>query len=438
MGLNTAYQIARRDPNARIKIFEKAPDVGYGSTGASSAILRSFYTYPKMIDFATSGMNIYKNWEEYLQIPQSSAEYETCSKFTKTGLLVYEPLTYKECHEMQMKFNASNVRTTILNTSDLHVRYPQINHDIGVFDNEGRVEFISNPLPLKYEPNNDEECHMIVEEDAGYCEPMQAMLDLKNVLRSNINRFSERIEFYFNTEVLSVNHSSGRVKGVTLNNSESVDCEYIINCNGPWYHKIVDELDGLDIKLTINPVLIQCIYKECPELFTDEFLAFKENRVPVPFISDSLGGIYIRPQMNSKQLLVSTIVEEEERDIVSNEDLDNIPTTVYPELRDKYLHSLYHRLSPILQPTSSKVQSICGMYTICDEDVHYVIGETKLKGFIVCTGFSGHGFKSAPAVGSLIAQYLSNVKLDGDTDIGDEFFSPYRTPHPMDSKNVLA
>ena len=38
MGLNTAYQIARRSPSAKIKIFEKSAGPGFGSSGALSAI----------------------------------------------------------------------------------------------------------------------------------------------------------------------------------------------------------------------------------------------------------------------------------------------------------------------------------------------------------------------------------------------------------------
>ena len=45
MGLNTAYQILRRAPQTKIKVIERSPGPGYGSSGASSAILRSFYTF---------------------------------------------------------------------------------------------------------------------------------------------------------------------------------------------------------------------------------------------------------------------------------------------------------------------------------------------------------------------------------------------------------
>ena len=41
MGLNIAYQLKRRDSNLKIVVLEKAPGIGYGSSGYSTGFLRS-------------------------------------------------------------------------------------------------------------------------------------------------------------------------------------------------------------------------------------------------------------------------------------------------------------------------------------------------------------------------------------------------------------
>ena len=41
-----------------------------------------------------------------------------------------------------------------------------------------------------------------------------------------------------------------------------------------------------------------------------------------------------------------------------------------------------------------------------------MIGETKVGGLWACNGFSGHGFKLAPAVGSLVAQQITGQRTD--------------------------
>jgi glycine/D-amino acid oxidase-like deaminating enzyme len=56
----------------------------------------------------------------------------------------------------------------------------------------------------------------------------------------------------------------------------------------------------------------------------------------------------------------------------------------------------------------------------------------------VANGFSGHGFKLAPAVGSMIAQGYTGESTDFDTDVPMEFFSVDRRPIEMSVKNVLA
>ena len=44
--------------------------------------------------------------------------------------------------------------------------------------------------------------------------------------------------------------------------------------------------------------------------------------------------------------------------------------------------------------------------------MHPVIGESNVPGLWACNGFSGHGFKLAPAVGSLVAQQITGLKTD--------------------------
>eukprot|EP01084_Bolivina_argentea_P019873 36953_1 len=424
MGLNTAYQITRRSPSTKIKIFEKSPGPGYGSSGASSAICRTFYTFENQIKFSQDGMNLYQNWNDYLQYKNASAI------FTKTGMLLMSPMTKQEVTEQQSKYNNLGVSTSIIDKYIMQSRFPQINPDIGLFDNNGEKEWIPKEM--------DENTFFFYEEDSGYFEPVQALTDLKNVLNEN---YSSNVSFYFNTNVNKIIHSNGNVNGIQIENKEigndTIYCNTIINSCGPWYNKIIKELN-LDIKLTLTPVRIQVIYKDTPELYSENVLNSygKEHNVPIPIIHDGMSDVYMRPQKQSKQILCSTAKEEEERDTI---DPDNVlPSGADPEFRNKFLNSIYHRLEPILKPTSSKVHSLNGIYTVCEDDVHYIIGATKLNGFIVCNGFSGHGFKCAPAVGSMIAQYVTNIKIEGDTNVPIEFYSPYREPYTLGVKNVMA
>lgn len=428
MGLNTAYQIARRSPSTKIKIFEQAPGPGYGSSGASSAICRTNYTFKEQIQFTVDGMNLYKNWNDYLKSNDASGTY------TKTGLLLMTPFTKEQVNQQQTKYSNLNISTCIVDKYMMQTRFPQINPDIGIFDNNGQIDFESKEMT--------DDTYFFHEEDSGYFEPVQALTDLRNVLKT---QYSNNVSFHFNTKVNKIIESGGKVKGLNVSNNENsndeISCSFIVNSCGPWYNKVIKDLD-LDIKLTLSPVRIQVIYKDTPELYTKDVLNNlcgpdgKINGVPIPIITDLLSGVYMRSQRQSKQIICSTTKEEEERDVIDPD--ISLPDGADPEYREKFLHSLYHRLEPILKPTSAKCQSLNGIYTVCEDDVHYLIGPTKLDGFILCNGFSGHGFKTSPAVGSMIAQYITNIKIEGDTNVPIEFYSPYRQPKEMLVKNVLA
>ena len=67
-----------------------------------------------------------------------------------------------------------------------------------------------------------------------------------------------------------------------------------------------------------------------------------------------------------------------------------------------------------------------------------MVGATTIPGFIVANGFSGHGFKLAPAVGSLIAQLLTNDSISYDTRVPASFLGVDREPLRLASKSVLA
>ena len=79
------------------------------------------------------------------------------------------------------------------------------------------------------------------------------------------------------------------------------------------------------------------------------------------------------------------------------------------------------------------------MYTMNFDDVHPIVGPTDLGGFIVANGFSGHGFKESPAIGSMIATYLTGADPDEwDTTAPMDFLSIDRRPIELEEKAVLA
>ena len=109
-----------------------------------------------------------------------------------------------------------------------------------------------------------------------------------------------------------------------------------------------------------------------------------------------------------------------------------------------YLGCLLHRLPSL--PARGRVAGFSHMYTVNHDDVHPVVGPSALPGLHLCNGFSGHGFKLAPAVGSLVARQLDGAArapagcaTDGwDTTAPAGFLSAARAPLCLGVKSHFA
>jgi len=154
--------------------------------------------------------------------------------------------------------------------------------------------------------------------------------------------------------------------------------------------------------------------------------------MPLPVCLDQ-GGVYFRTQNNNQQLVVGSTLESDELEIVDNP--DELKILVDDEFKVRILHELHHRLPQL--PYRGSVQGYCGLYTVNSVDVHPLVGETNVIGLYVANGFSGHGFKLAPAIGGLLARQITGQPAEFDTGVADAFLSPYRKPI-TGSKSVLA
>ncbi|SVC15401.1 uncharacterized protein METZ01_LOCUS268255, partial [marine metagenome] len=67
-----------------------------------------------------------------------------------------------------------------------------------------------------------------------------------------------------------------------------------------------------------------------------------------------------------------------------------------------------------------------------------VVGETDIQGFYLANGFSGHGFKIAPAIGALLARDITGATSDFAAEVQNDLLAFDRQPLAVDEKSVLA
>jgi glycine/D-amino acid oxidase-like deaminating enzyme len=84
------------------------------------------------------------------------------------------------------------------------------------------------------------------------------------------------------------------------------------------------------------------------------------------------------------------------------------------------------------------VTGIAGLYTINRTDVHPVVGPSGVDGYWLANGLSGHGFKLAPMIGSMVAQALTGERAPFDTDVPMSLLAVDREPIEVAAKSVLA
>lgn len=399
IGLSIAFQIARRT-NQRIVVLDKASNVGEGSTGASCAILRQRYSHPESIMLARDGLRVYRAWASFTGIDEPRAA------FHHTGVLWMMGETPDQVASAEALMSGLGIDMATLSAADVVDRFPALSPCNDHFD-------------LTFE--TEHECSVggpfLFETEGGYFDPVSACQDLAEAARLR------GVDIRFNTKVTGVRTSGGRVEGVDLADGSSIDAPVVVNGAGPWGPQLA-QMAGLDWKWDIHPIRAQVIYREWNE----------EVPGPLPVVADSSAGIYFRPETGGQQILIGSIREEDEQEVVADPDIFN--GNIDRAFRDTKVYGLHHRIPSL--PFKGGITGLAGMYTLNADDVHAVVGRTEIEGFVVANGFSGHGFKEAPAVGSMVARWLTGESDPYDTEAPIEFFAIDRDPIEMETKAVLA
>lgn len=398
IGSSIGYQLATHGIDS-VVVVDKGLGPAEGSTGASSSICRCRYTNPEVVRLAFHGQEAYGNWAEFLGIPAPR------SGLQRPGVLWMMGESGDKVDADVAKLRSQGVAAERVLPDALGDMFPALSTCTAPFDLTGEIEHrCSSEGAFLYENNG------------GYADPVGANQDLIEAAKSR------GVDVRFRSQVTSIEKSKGSVTGVTLADGTSIDAGLVINASGPWCNQL-NKMASADISWTLTPTRVQTIYREWPAAL---------GRLPVG--ADSSTGIYFRPESGGQQVLVGSVLPDDEEEVVSDPDhFKKSPDADFTEIK---LAAFHHRV-PGLDPRGS-VSGVAGLYTINREDVHPIVGPTDVDNFWVANGFSGHGFKLAPAVGSMVAREVSGQSLETDTDVPMRFFAYDRAPIGVAVKSVLA
>jgi len=181
------------------------------------------------------------------------------------------------------------------------------------------------------------------------------------------------------TEVLTRNR---RVTGVRTHTGRIIQSDWVVNAAGPW-SGLVAASAGVD--LPVGP------------LRRHLFMTGPFDRLPplLPFILYFDSGWYMRREGPALLLAGPSDNTDSQRTFSEKVDFDAQEWTAEQSIQ---------RI-PVLE-NAGILRGWIGHYAL-SPDRHAVIGAyPELSGFVVCTGFSGHGFQHSPAAGRVTAELI--------------------------------
>jgi glycine/D-amino acid oxidase-like deaminating enzyme len=208
---------------------------------------------------------------------------------------------------------------------------------------------------------------------------------------------------------------SGRATGVVVGGTEHIQASRTVVAAGPWS---VSLCAPLGIHLPIHAQREQILLIDAGEPMRG-----------VPVFSDLVSLQYVSPERSGELL-------------VGNSDHTNPryadPDRYSDHADDDYLadavEKLDYRLPKLPNPRVSSTYAGCYDVT---PDYNPILSATPVEALYVCAGFSGHGYKISPAVGTLMADIVTQGR-SSDPNIKAEDFrlerfkehQPLRSQHP--------
>ena len=375
-GAAAAWALARRGVTD-VLVVERGT-VGSGMTGKSSGIVRCHYGVSSLAAMATVGLEVFENAEEL---------FGSDIGFRQTGYVVGvgEP-NVESLRKSLVAQRAVGVDTEEIDATEVARMWPYA--DLEPFAAFG------------YEPRG------------GFGDGYRTAQAFAVSARAAGVRIRQ------GTTMTDLVLDGDRVTGIRLSDGTEVASANVVVATGVWTRELLAQF-GIDVPIRVVREQIVMI---SPGIS-------KEAVARLPVFSDLVSLQYIRPEPGGEILF-------------GNSDLSRVqeadPDAYLNRASDDFVEMTIDRVGTRFPGFADA--SITGSYAGCYDvtpDWNPVISHTGIDGLVVAAGFSGHGFKIAPAVGQLIADLVVDGRSADpripETDFRLSRFAeedPLRSPYP--------
>lgn len=212
------------------------------------------------------------------------------------------------------------------------------------------------------------------------------------------------------------------VQGVRLADGTTLTTDTVVVAAGPWSPALLSPL-GVELPVRAHRETIVLV-------------APGADVTGVPVLSDLVSLQYVRPEPGGELL-----VGNSDLSVLEPADPDRYADTADPAFLETAAEKVARRFPGL--PDAAVSSTYAGCYDVTP-DFNPVISRTDVPGLVVAAGFSGHGFKIAPAVGELVADLVVDGCSRDPAVPGSDFRlgrfadgAPLASPHPYAAAGQL-
>jgi len=219
----------------------------------------------------------------------------------------------------------------------------------------------------------------------GYADPHEITMGFANKAREL------GVKISIKEEAKKIVVDGRRVEGIITTEGE-VRADWVVDAAGP-HASIIARMVG--VELPVSPQRRQILVTQPSKLYSGK----------IPMVIDVHNHLYFRPETGDLVLMGGHEGREEKPCDPDNYD-EGVDFDFMARISEKAIHRV-----PMFEELRV-MRGWAGLYEVTP-DRSAILGETSVEGFLLATGFSGHGFMQAPAVGKLIAELI----IKGGTSI---------------------
>lgn len=342
----------------RIAILEKEFDVSFGTSKSNSGIVHAgFHSPPEMLHarLCVEGNRSYDRLCEELEFP-----------FERRGSLM-------------VAFSEEEIQT-------LHMYYER-----GKRNNVPYMELLSREKTIEMEPNlNPDVLGALYAPTTGIVCPYEFCYALVEDALQN------GLELFTSEKVVGIRQAKTRGLEVETEKGSRFSVSFVVNAAGVHADDIAAMAGAANFNITP---------RKGEEYLLDRRVANLVRRVIYPVPTPTSKGLLIIPTVDGPVMVGPSAV-----DIEDKSDFD----TSGEGLKAIFEHA--QKMVPSIR-TTDIITSFAGLRPVADGD-DFIIGPTKMKGFINAAGIQSPGLTSAPAIAEMVRDILlkEGLKLEMKPD----------------------